>query len=358
MEHHVVSKNEQTSDQIRFAVIGCGSIAENYHLPAMQNIGGFSFVLACDLIESRTQLFADKFGADRQSLNYLDAVASEDVDLVCIFTKVDSHAEIAIAAANAGKHIFLQKPLARSLEEGNKIHCAVRSNGVQLVSSFMHSYFPESLEASKWVRNGRIGRVELIRQRNATGNPRDVVASYGGAIIDIGAHGIALVRDITGQDIVRLVATVDSNPTSALNSDNLDAPLNGDELNAVILYELSGGIMVTHEVQYAQRGGTERFQTEIYGDKGSILLRVPRTGEAMAVSHLRGMPDGENRHFDWTIPKLDQSAFGQAHHEAVLAAIQDNSRELEDDTGMAVLRVCDAIRRSISARGWVDLQRH
>jgi len=351
-------------DTIRYAVVGCGGIANNYHLPALTAIEGGEFVVACDPIEDKAKATAEKFGAKDWTLDYKEVVVRDDVDLVCVFTKIEAHAEVSIAAMQAGKHVFQQKAFARSLREGREMIAAAEANNVQLITSFMHSYFDESLAAAELVQAGKIGRVEFMRQRNATGNPRETAPSYGGAMMDIGAHGIALVRAITGEEIVRVVSRLEVEGAEAsVGSDidtskpNEDLSLEGSELNAWMLYELSGGATVSHEVQWSQRGGTSRFQTEVYGTEGSVLVRVPRTGEDLSVAALEGEPGGESRKFGWSKPELPGKPMGHSHHEWLFDTIRKGDPVCRGKYGMAVLCVCEAIRRSAAAGTWVDVAR-
>ena len=94
--------------KIRFGVIGCGSIANEYHLPALRRVEGAQLVWACDLIEERAQKAKDDFGFEKYTLDYHDILNDSSIDAVCIFTKIEMHATLCIEAAAAGKHIFSQ----------------------------------------------------------------------------------------------------------------------------------------------------------------------------------------------------------------------------------------------------------
>ena len=345
-------------DRVRYAVVGCGSIANNYHLPALVAIEGAEFVVACDLVEERARSAAQRFVAREFCSDYQAVVQRDDVDLVCIFTKIEAHAAVAMAAAQAGKHVFLQKPFARTLGEGERMVEVAKAHKVQLVTSFMHRFLDESLATAEWAQSGRIGRIEFIRQRNATGNPRHIAPSFGGALMDIGAHGIDLIRAVTGEEIRRVSARIDEEiePVQAGVTRSVpreERPLLGGEANAWMLYELSSGATVSHEVQWAQRGGTSRFQMEIYGTEGSILVRVPRTGEDLAISILKE-PGADNRQVDWIVPKLPGSRMGQAQHEELIEGIRRGDSRAPGEAGMAVLGVCEAARRSADTGCWVD----
>ena len=180
--------------KIRFGVIGCGSIANEYHLPALRRVEGAQLVWACDLIEERAQKAKDDFGFEKYTLDYHDILNDSSIDAVCIFTKIEMHATLCIEAAAAGKHIFSQKPFAYNIEEGRKIIRAVDEAGVKLTPSFMHSYMDGSIAARRIVEEGKIGEIRHIRMRNATKNPFDSAPGYGGCMMDIGCHGMDLME--------------------------------------------------------------------------------------------------------------------------------------------------------------------
>lgn len=350
-----------TGGKVRFAVVGCGAIATEYHLPALTALPGGEFVIACDLIEDRARQAMARFGSRSYTLDYRDILPRADVDLICIFTKVEAHAEIAIAAANAGKHVFTQKPFARNLREGYAMVEAAERNGVLLWTSFMHSYFEESVAAAEWVRSGRLGKIEFVRQRNAPDMLRSIVPAHGGAMMDVGAHGVNLIRSVTGQEIVRVTARVEPDVAAppwgyAVWQDRLDRPLTGGEPAAFLTYELSGGAVASHEIQWAARGGTLRFQMEIYGTDGSLHLRVPRTGNQLAVA-LVDHPGADGSPWQWHIPELATCPFGQRHHQALFDAVRARQVEKPGHSGMAVLEVFEAARRSIDLGAWVQVGR-
>ena len=82
--------------KIRFGVIGCGSIANEYHLPALRRVEGAQLVWACDLIEERAQKAKDDFGFEKYTLDYHDILNDSSIDAVCIFTKIEMHATLCI----------------------------------------------------------------------------------------------------------------------------------------------------------------------------------------------------------------------------------------------------------------------
>ncbi len=343
-------------ETVRYACIGCGSIANNYHLPALARIDAADFVVACDIDDDQARETAQRFDADEAVTDYELVVERDDLDLVCIFTKIDSHAEIAVAAANAGKHVFIQKPFARTVAEGQAMAEAAEVAGTLMMPSFMHRYFDESLMAAQLVAEGAVGDVELIRQRNCCRNPRESAPGYGGAMMDIGAHGIDLVRGISGEEIVRVCAKL-ARPDVSPDQPREQRDLRGGEANAFMLYELASGATVSHEVQWSQAAGASRFQCEVYGTHGTIMLRVPRTGADIALHSTPDADDPLSETVAWETPELPGREMGAAQHEALIEAIaggETGAAQTATD-GLAVLQVCEAARQSAASGCWEDV---
>ena len=344
-------------DTVRYACLGCGKIANNYHLPALARIPEAQFVAACDIDEDRARETADTFDAEEAATDWELIVERDDIDLVCIFTKIDTHAEMAVEAANAGRHVFIQKPFARTVAEGEAMVEAAQVSGTRMIPSFMHRYFDESLMAAALVREGAVGDVELIRQRNATRNPRETAPSYGGAMMDIGAHGIDLVRAISGSEITRVCARLDE-PDVLPDLPRDERDLRGGEVNAFMLYELDSGATVSHEVQWSQAAGASRFECEVYGTHGTIMLRSPRSDADLA---LHSTPDADNplkEPVEWRTPALPGREMGAAQHEAVIDALLGRGHDAQSGAdGLAVLRVCEAARQSALSGCWEDVLR-
>ncbi len=342
---------------IRYAVIGCGNIANDYHMPALAKVEHAEFIVACDLIEERARQAKEHYHAEIYCTDYYEVLSREDIDLVCIFTKIEAHAEIAIASAQVGKHVFMQKPFSKSVAEGRKIVQAFQDNHVRIIPSFMHHYFDESMMARKLIAEKTIGEIEFIRFRNATGNTRESVGSYGGSFMDIGAHGIDLIRFLTGAEVStvcsRFTFEEESQP-SVTGIEREEVNLLGNEVNAWMLYGLSNGATISHEIQWSQIGGTKRFEAEIYGTSGTIFLFTPETGHSLAYTTRKGGSD--SMEYTWHYPDVAKSFFGYTHHKTIIESLRnaDNSAQSGKD-GLAVIQVCEAARRSNREHGWVEV---
>lgn len=332
--------------KVRIGVIGCGAIAFSYHLPALSRIPEAELVFACDLIEGQARKAQAAFGFQHVTLDYHDILADESIDAVFILTKIDMHAEISVKAAVARKSIFMQKPFAYSISQGRQIIKAVEENGVRLVPSFMHSYMDATLVAKRLIEEGRIGEVTHIRLRNATKNPKSTAPSYGGCMMDIGCHGMNLIHTLTNAAIEQVFANrlypLEEPPRTDYGE---DADLNGVEYEAMLNYRLRNGITVAHDIFWTQIASTNRFEAEIYGDKGVIYLYNPhRSGGVHIGCNQTGHP---SEGVVWQDEPVEELFFGyQMHRIFVLDVLNDTQLSKSHLEGFIPLQVVEAARRS------------
>lgn len=333
--------------QVRIGVIGCGDIANNYHLPALARVSEAKLVWACDLVEERAKAACEKFGFEKWTLDYQDILNDDSIDAVCIFTKVDMHAVLAIAFAKAHKSIFMQKPFAHSIEEGREIIRAVEENHARLVPSFMHSYMDGTLEAKRIVESGVLGELQHVRVRNTTHNPLYTVSGYGGCMMDIGCHGINLVHTLTGGDSIHTVYAArlwyEGEPKPSPYGEN--ANLSGNENAAALMYRLESGLSVEHEIFWFQIAHTERYEIELYGTKGSLYLRNINNLPVLEYGcNQTGTPTEPAQ---WFHPEVENTYFGVRQHRAfVLDVLNDTHESLTPRAGFMPLQVLEAARRS------------
>jgi predicted dehydrogenase len=129
------------ADRLRVGVVGCGVIAQVMHLNYLWELNDrFEIAALCDVSEPTARACADRYGARAVYTDWRDLVAA-DLDVVMVLTS-GSHAPIAVAAAQAGKHVFVEKPMCLSLDEGRQMLDAVRAAGVRLMVGTMKRYDP------------------------------------------------------------------------------------------------------------------------------------------------------------------------------------------------------------------------
>ncbi|KAB5589619.1 hypothetical protein CTheo_6936 [Ceratobasidium theobromae] len=159
-----------TGRVLRVGIIGTGEVAQTIHLPTLQLMSHkYKVTALCDVSKLSIQHCGVKFGipADCWHENSQDLVNRSDVDLVAILTADEYHASMAVQAADAGKHVFIEKPMTLTNEEADSIIAARERNNVIIFVGYMRRYAPAFIEAVKMVRNMK--KIDYVRVRDIIG---------------------------------------------------------------------------------------------------------------------------------------------------------------------------------------------
>jgi len=338
--------------EVGIGVIGAGGIARNYHLPAFQRVDGARLIAVCDIDEQSAREAASRFAIPHWTTDFRALLRRSDIEAVAVFTTYHPKREIILAAVEAGKHVFTQKPLAGSVAVGEELVAAAERANVRLVTSFMHRYQPESRAARALLEAGAIGSLDFVRHRNATRKTFDRAVTWAGGVLDIGPHGIDLLRYLTGRSITKVQALTDAYSAQAagdLPRPEVDAVVPGRpvETLAVCNYEFDNGLLASHEIQWTTRAGVPQFSSEYYGQTGTLLLRAPLAPGPLA--H-RTASDAA-----WAFPDLPtEPTRGVYHHQLFVDDVRNDTRHSASARdGLATLRVLEAIY--VSARDGVTV---
>ncbi len=228
-------------------------------------------------VGSRTAEAANKFAADFGGIcahgSYEALLADPAVDVVYIATPHDSHADLCVRAARAGKHILCEKPLALSRVQAERAVAAAREHGVFLMEAFMYRCHPQTARLAELVRSGAIGELRLISAIFSFNRPVDPAFRLynrslgGGAILDIGCYPVSIARSIAGAAIGRAFAE----PLELHGTGRIHPVAQVDEQAAATLTFPGGAI-----AQLACGTTTAReIAVKVYGTDGIIQVPVP-----------------------------------------------------------------------------------
>lgn len=186
--------------KLRIGIIGCGGIANQKHLPALKANEDLNEIVAfCDIKQERAQKAAEEFGAPGAMVcaDYREVLANPDVEIVHICTPNVSHSEIAIAAFEAKKHVYCEKPMSHSTEEAEKMVAAWKKSGMQFTVGYQNRFRGEVQNLHEACKNGDLGdiyygKAHAVRRRGVPtwGVFMDKEAQGGGPLIDIGTHAL------------------------------------------------------------------------------------------------------------------------------------------------------------------------
>lgn len=272
--------------KLKVAVIGAGSISD-CHLQAYAGNPDVEIYAICDLNEERAKDIAKKYGATRVFTDYRDLLAMPEIDSVSICTWNNSHAEISIAALDAGKNVLCEKPLCQTVEEALAVEQAVKRSGKLLQVGFVRRYSDNAQILKQFIEAGELGDIYYAKASclRRLGNPggwfSDQERSGGGPLIDIGVHIIDICWYLMGKPKVKSVSANVSNilgnrahirNLSFYKAADYDASKNNveDMANAMIRFENGASLLI--DVSFTLHAKSDEMSIKLYGDKGGAEL--------------------------------------------------------------------------------------
>jgi len=190
-------------EKLKIGVIGTGNIAME-HLNAYKKNPNVELYALCDINEKILADRAEKFGVTRTYTNCEEMLKLEELDAVSVCTWNAAHAECAIAALNAGKHVLCEKPMAMNGEQARRMKEAADKNGKLLMIGFVRRFGNDAAILSDMIESDEFGEIYyakatyLRRHGNPGGWFGDKARSGGGPLIDLGVHVIDLTRYLLG----------------------------------------------------------------------------------------------------------------------------------------------------------------
>ena len=190
--------------KLKIGIVGAGNIACSAHLPAYQECENAYPAAIADIDYERAKSAAEKFNIPRAYSSVEEMLADADIDAVDICTWNNAHAPVCIAAAEAGKHVLCEKPMAMSLADALAMEKAVKASGVTFMLAVPGRFGYENMYLREMYERGEFGdiyyaKTSTVRRRGTpTGWFTDKKTSGGGPVIDIGVHGIDAAWYIMG----------------------------------------------------------------------------------------------------------------------------------------------------------------
>jgi predicted dehydrogenase len=193
---------------MRWGLIGCGDIAGKRVAAALRETPGSALVAVARARAELAAEFAARHGAARSYADWRELLRDPEIDAVYVATPVRLHAEQTLAAAEAGKQVLCEKPMALEVAECERMVAAARDHGVRLGVAYYRHHYPVVARLRELIASGAIGR-PVLAQAEAfepfdppAGHPRSWLLrkseSGGGPMMDFGCHRIEVLRDLLG----------------------------------------------------------------------------------------------------------------------------------------------------------------
>jgi len=337
-------------DPIRVAIVGCGRISD-LHQMGYRGREDAMIVAVCDTSKTRAKSKAKEWGVDKVYTDYRQVLEDKEVDVVELLTPHHLHCPMAVQAAQAGKHISVQKPMALSAAEADEMIAAADKAGVRLrvYETFVH-YSP-AVRARQMIEAGEIGEIRAVRLHVSTGTGdtawkiplsawlwrfNEKQCGGGPLVFDHGYHLFSLAYYLGGP-VERVYAWIDQTPVSeAAGIVKIDAP-------AVIMFQYKSSrrygmldIEYTPNMRIYSDYYADDDRIEVIGEKGIIFINR-YTAKTIDLPPLMLFKDGR------TTPLPIE---GVEWHDSFIATTQDfieklktgGQPSLDGPTGKAVLQ--------------------
>ncbi len=246
---------------IRIALLGAGRIGQ-VHARTIRGMDNATVTAVSDFFPETAEKLAKTLGAEVRDNDTI--MASDDVDAVVVGTPTDTHFDLIMAAAKAGKAIFCEKPVDMSADRIRELIAAVEKAGVPFMTAFNRRFDPSFANVQARISAGEVGDVEMVTilSRDPTPPPLSYVKSSGGIFRDMMIHDLDMARFLLGEDPIEVVAYGSALVDPAIG----DA---GDvDTAGVMLKTASGKICQISNSRRATYGYDQRI--EVHGAKGML----------------------------------------------------------------------------------------
>ena len=323
-------------DTVRFGMIGAGSVTEVKSAPALNKVPGSALVRVMRRNPGKLADYARKHGITQFSTRVEDILTDPDINAVYIATPPDSHAHYTLLAAKQGKAVYVEKPMARTVEEAQTMVDACRQAGVPLFVAYYRRELPRFLKAKELIDSGALGQLRSFQYHYACPVPgtdpdrpwlllRE--AAGGGLLYDIGSHMIDTLIFLLGQPLEAVGRS--ANQSQARQTD--------DVTSALMRFE-SGA---QGSLQLSFNADTKEDRLWLSGSRGSLTFSI------MGQEPLRFEHNGQTETIDVPTPEHVQQPLITRVVNTLLG------RDSLDGTGASPLQTQQILEALDNSGTWV-----
>lgn len=327
--------------KLNFGIIGCGRIAYKHAEAIKKNEKG-NLLYVCDIIEERAVDYKNKYDAEEYFIDYHEMLERPDLDVVNICTPSGMHAEMGIAAAKAGKHVIVEKPMALSLKDADDLIKACEENGVKLAVCFQNRFNLPVQKLRKALEEGRFGKLThgsaVVRwfrpQEYYDQAPwRGTWAMDGGCLMNQAIHNIDLLQWMMGP--VESVFGYTANNFRKIEAEDV----------GVAVLEFKNGALGVIEASTTIYPENLEETLAIFGEKGTVMLG------GIAVNKIETWKFADSQDENLEMEQQDvPNVYGFGHdaliEDFIRAVIEDRRPYIDGREGIKSLRIVLGIYHS------------
>jgi predicted dehydrogenase len=321
---------------LRFGIIGFGRFAEKTIGPAIRETPGATLVALQKRSRVEAEAAARSFGVPHAFTQAEDLVRHPEVDAVFVVSANAAHCAETIAAARAGKHVIVEKPMAMTVAEAEEMIDACRRANVRLMVAHMIRLSPAMQRVRELLAGGEIGRISCVRadfvydgRMSQRGWLLDRRVAGGGPVFDIGVHCLDTVRFLLGSEVEEVRSVLSPRPTAEIT-----------EQTAHMALRFGGG--TTASITCSYESGARRSLLEVFGTDGMISVLDFTVGSRRAVVSVTRAPMGKSP--STTTEAVDVPNLYVAEIAQFVECVRNGTEPaLSGDNGLRNQRVLNAV---------------
>jgi myo-inositol 2-dehydrogenase/D-chiro-inositol 1-dehydrogenase len=290
MKMNPSKQSKRPGDSIGVAFLGVGRMGET-HLRNLTGLSQVKVVVVADPRREAAERGKAICGAEEALTDVEKAIDHPAVDAVVIITPTDTHARLLELAADAGKAVFSEKPIALDLAETARVVRVIQERGIPVQLGFMRRFDPGYARAKQKIEAGELGRIELFRALSRDTYPPSLefLLGSGGIFLDMAVHDLDLARFLVGE-----VEEVQAWGTVLL--DEKFSKANDADTAVTLLRFVNGALGVVETSRHSNWGYDIR--TEVAGSIGKVVIDAPQktpllfsTDFRSSFDHFENFPD-------------------------------------------------------------------
>jgi predicted dehydrogenase len=324
---------------LRWGILSTAKIGTDWVVPAILDAENCVVAAVASRDLERAKAMARRFGVPHAFGSYEAMLASPEIDAVYIPLPTSQHVEWTVKAADAGKHVLCEKPIATRADQIESLIAARDRNHVLVAEAFMVTYSPVWLKVRQLLASGAVGRLRQVQGAFSyhlvdPANMRNQVALGGGALLDIGVYPTVTTRFATGREPLRVQASIERDPVFGTDIHaNVRADFGEFELDFYLSTQLA-----------------DRQTMVFHGDQGYIEVRSPFNAGGFGAEEV----ELTTRHHDGSqIFRLQDGRQYRRQVEAFARAVNGEAADVFPlESSYRNQRVIDAIFRAGEREGW------
>lgn len=340
--------------------VGVGLVGSQFistiHAEALKTVAAADILAVVSPTDGHARDFAAKFNIPHHFTDLHKMLEMDEIDMIVIGAPNIFHCEITLAAARAGKHVVIEKPLCLNLAEADQMITACQQAQVKLMYAEELCFAPKYVRLKKLLDDGALGAPVLLKQSEKHDGPHaahfwDVTKSGGGVTMDMGCHAIEFFRWLLGRP---KITSVYAQMGTYLHQEKTK----GDD-NAIIILEFENGVMAVAEESWTKLGGMDD-KAEIHGTEGVAYADLLQ-GNSILTYSLSGVDyavekAGSTKGWSFTMyEEIWNYGFPQEFAHFVDCVKHDRQPAVTGEDGRAVLEVIFAAYQSAGTGQKVSL---